>query len=357
MEPSLKQFGWNETTQAAWLALNMPQLVPARVIADFGSMLKVAAPSEWKAEISGKLMHDARHTDLPKVGDWIGLHTFEDGHAYIETVLPRKSELSRKAAGAKVERQVMCANVDVAFVVQALDDDFSIKRLQRYLFQLQQGNIKPILVFNKADKVIDLETYIEQVKTLNVDYIVTSAKTGEGVQAMLDHLQPGETAVLLGSSGVGKSTLTNQLLGRSAQATQEVRERDGKGRHTTIHRELFMLEGGGLLVDMPGIRELQLWGTEDDLEETFDDVTELAMQCKYTTCSHGSEPGCAIHRALANGKLDKAHYENYLKMKRELDYLKTKTSPEAMRIKKRQGIKIMKQHYKDMKTSVKYKKN
>jgi ribosome biogenesis GTPase len=200
-----------------------------------------------------------------------------------------------------------------------------VKRLERFLYQLSVNNIAPVIVLNKADKTEDLKEYMDQLTVFDLPVIITTATLGLGIDTILSLIHPGKTAILLGSSGVGKSTLTNKLLGREIQDTQAVRASDSSGKHTTVHRELFVLPGGGLLIDTPGIRELQLWGTNDELDENFDDIAALASQCKYTTCQHTSEPGCAIQRALHDGTLDMSHYENYLKMKHELTALKTKS--------------------------------
>jgi ribosome biogenesis GTPase len=300
-------------------------------VADFGTSLKVALPEVITAELSGKLAHYTSRQDGPKVGDWVSVRVSSNGHAVIEAVMPRQSELARKAAGNQTIKQVIAANVDVAFVLLAVGNDFNLDRLRRFLYQLSVSNIKPVIVLNKADMTNDIDTYLSHLRSFELPIILTTAIKGKGVSELLDFIQPGNTAVLLGSSGVGKSTLTNYLLGRSAQKTQTVRESDETGKHTTVHRELFVLPGDGLLVDMPGIRELQLWGTEEDLADNFDDVTALARQCKYTTCRHGGEEGCAVQQALKDGRLEPARYAAYVKMKSELQALEQRTTILAKR--------------------------
>jgi len=321
---NLTQFGWTEEFSKKWEALALDGAQPARVIADFGTSLKVAMPEITTAALSGKLAHYTNREDIPKVGDWVVVRPSDFGNATVEALVPRHNEIARKVAGKKAVKQTIAANVDVAFVVLALDNDFSIERLKRFLYQLSIDAIRPIIVLNKADKTNDVAVYIEKLKSLELPIIIATAVEGVGIDQMLAYIPAGQTAVLLGSSSVGKSTLTNRLLGHEEQATQAVRESDATGKHTTVHRELFTLPGGGLLIDTPGIRELQLWGTEEVLAENFDDVTALIRACKYRTCRHQHEEGCAIRTALQSGALSRSHYASYLKMKQELASLKTK---------------------------------
>jgi ribosome biogenesis GTPase len=316
------------------------------VVADFGVSLKVALPDIHMAELTGKLAHYSNRENVPKVGDWVGVRLSDSGHAVIEVVIPRRSEIARKVAGKRAVKQIIAANVDIAFVVIALDGDFSIERLERFLYQLSVSRVAPVIVLNKADKTKDIQSYTDQLGTFNLPIIITTATTSSGVDEILNHIHPGETAILLGSSGVGKSTLTNELLGRSLQKTQTVRTSDSTGRHTTVHRELFTLPNGGLLIDTPGVRELQLWGAEEHLDENFDDIALLVSLCKFSTCRHGSEPGCAIHEALRSGALSMSHYENYLKMKNELNGLKKKSDVRIQRSNKK-SRKILADQAKD----------
>ena len=314
----LETYGWNDYFATALRELTLESCVPGRVIADHGSYLKVVTPTETIAEIAGALTHASEPYQLPKVGDWVALQLSDHNRAIIRAVLPRMSEINRKAAGTGNVRQVLATNVDIAFVVQALDFDFSPSRLERYTYQLRQSNIEPIFIFNKADKALDLPAKLATVKTLNVPFIVTTATAGEGVEDVRAIIQKGKTAVFLGSSGVGKSTLANALLGEERQKTAAVRESDSMGRHTTSHRELFVLPGGGLIIDTPGIRELQLWGEEEYLTSSFKDVEELASQCEFRNCSHTKEVNCAVIRAIEQQVLPAARLESYLKLKNEL---------------------------------------
>lgn len=323
---SLETFGWNERLAHDWQVIShdFAHLTPGRVTADFGTSLRVATPDSITAELSGKIAHYADRQDVPKVGDWVGVH-ITDNNAVIEIVLPRTGEIARAAAGNKTVKQVIAGGIDVAFIIIALDNDFSVDRLRRYLYQLSINSIQPVIVLNKADKTDNVESFIAQLESFEIPILVTTANEDKGVEEILAHIPAGKTAILLGSSGVGKSTITNTLLGDARQKTNAVRESDDSGKHTTVHRELFMLPNGGILIDTPGVRELQLWGTEEDLEENFDDVTTLISRCKYSSCQHGSEEGCAVQAALHDGSLDPKHYAAYVKLKAELGNLKTRT--------------------------------
>lgn len=335
---SLKDFGWTDELQDKWQEASLQGLQPARVVADFGTSLKIALPEVCSAELSGSLAHYRDKEAVPKVGDWVVVQLSDGGQAIVEAVISRRSEIARKAAGNKTVRQVIAANVDIAFVMLAMDNDFSVARLKRYLYQLAIADVAAVIVLNKADKTDDIENYTGQLQSLGLPVVVCAAIAGMGVDDILNHISPGQTAILLGSSGVGKSTLTNRLLGREVQPTQAIRASDSTGKHTTVHRELFVLPNGGLLIDTPGIRELQLWGTEDELDENFDDVAALISHCKYTTCQHGNEPGCAIRQALSDRTLPATHYASYLKMKAELAGLKQKTDV----LKQRSNMKSLK---------------
>lgn len=332
---SLMDYGWNDDKQVEWDRLALTGLRVGRVIADFGTSLKLAMPDIVTAELSGKLAHYTSRDDTPKVGDWAAVHIADHGSATVESVVLRSNEIARKVAGRRAVKQIIATNVDVAFVLLALDNDFSVERLKRFLYQLSVSAVNAVIVLNKADKTDDIQSYRAQVEQLGLPIVVTTATSGAGVDELVAHILPGQTAILLGSSGVGKSTLTNQLLGRETQQTGEVRASDSTGRHTTVHRELFVLPGGGMLIDTPGIRELQLWGTEEALDTNFDDIAQLVSQCKYTTCRHGNEQGCAVRPALEDGTLDKKHYADYVKMKAELSVLAAKSTERTRLASKR----------------------
>lgn len=342
---SLQNFGWNDYFAQQWQQASMSG-IPARVVADFGTSLRLATPDSITAELSGKLAHYSNREQAPKVGDWVAVTISDNGNAVVTQTLTRRGEIARNVAGKRTRKQIIAANVDIAFVILAMDDDFSIERLQRFLYQLSVNHVKPVIVLNKADKTNDVRFFIQQIESLQLPIIVTNGLTGDGVKEIVDHIHPASTAILLGSSGVGKSTLTNKLLGRQAQATQAVRESDSSGRHTTVHRELFMLPNGGMLIDSPGIRELQLWGTEDELDDKFDDVTRLIAQCQYASCKHRSDQGCAVRAALNDGSLDEAHYDRYQKMKKELAILK-KRNDANIKYKNKKSKKNLQRHARD----------
>ncbi|MBC7565126.1 ribosome small subunit-dependent GTPase A [Candidatus Saccharibacteria bacterium] len=349
---TLETYGWNKRLKTAWEGIvhGAPHLVPGRVTADFGTSLRVVTPESYTAELSGKLAHYSDRQSVPKVGDWVGIH-ITDNNAVIETVIPRTGEIARAAAGNKTVKQVIAGNIDIAFILLALDNDFNINRLRRYLYQLSINDVQPVIVLNKADKTDDLQSFIDQLASFDAPIVTTTASEGKGIDSVIDHIPAGKTAILLGSSGVGKSTITNQLLGEARQKTQAVRTSDDTGKHTTVHRELFMLSGGGMLIDTPGIRELQLWGTEDDLEDTFSDVTALISRCKYSSCQHNGEEGCAIRVALDDERLSPEHYAAYIIFKNELVTLQTKkiakSKADSAKAKKRSITKQGKKLYKE----------
>lgn len=348
---TLKNYGWTKKLDEIWINQSTHDTQPGRVVADFGTSLKIAIPEIITAELSGKLAHYTVSDAVPKVGDWVSVQVSDSGHAVISGILPRQSEIVRKVAGGRTKKQIIAANVDIAFVLLALDNDFNVERLRRFLYQLSINAIQPIVVLNKADKTTDLDSYTSQLQSFDLPIITAIATDGVGVEQVLAYIEPGKTAVLLGSSGVGKSTLTNQLLGRDVQKTQAIRESDDSGKHTTVHRELFVLPGGGLLIDMPGIREFQLWGTEEDLEEDFGDILYLTRQCKYSSCQHGSDDGCMIQAALKNGSLDRSRYAAFIKMKKELGGLKDRNI-EVLKRANGKSKQIQKKHARDSKRDI-----
>lgn len=340
---ALNRWGWDSYFEALWGENERENVLPSRVVAEHRGFWRVAGDfGECWAEVSGKLRSAAYESvEWPAVGDWVAVELLDDkSSAVIREVLPRRSGFVRKSPGKKITKQVIAANVDTAFLVSALDGDFNPRRMERYLAQGWASGARPVILLNKADACADARdkaAEMERVR-LGTTVLIISAKTGEGFRELEKFLTPGQTLVLLGSSGVGKSTIANRLLGKAVQGVQPVREGDGRGRHTTTTRELLALPGGALLMDTPGLRELQLWDAADGVSEAFRDIDRLAVQCRFSDCGHETEPGCAVETALSAGTLDQARVENWRKLLREQEFLRRKMDPEA-RDKEKRRIK------------------
>lgn len=330
---SLPSLGWNARIETLFAPFQDRGLVPARVAREDRDRYTVLDESGARpAELAGRLRHDARtRAELPAVGDWVALRPGAASSAVIDAVLPRSSAFVRKVAGETTEEQVVAANVDTVFLVSGLDGDFNPRRVERYLAAAWESGAEPVVVLNKSDLAADLDTRVAEVEAVapGAAVVPLSALGREGLDALAPWLAPGRTVALIGSSGVGKSTLVNALLGVERQATAAVREDDSRGRHTTSHRELIALPGGALLLDTPGMRELQLWGDEDGLGEAFPDVAALAAECRFRDCRHEQEPGCAVLAAAASGALDAARFESWRKLQRELQWLASRQDARA----------------------------
>jgi ribosome biogenesis GTPase / thiamine phosphate phosphatase len=344
---NLELLGWADCFAQAFERYEIAHAVPGRVTLEHKSSHIIQTElGEYAAEITGKLRHQSTQTqNLIAVGDWV-VATLRPSEqkATIHGILPHKSKFSRKAVGGKTDEQVIATNVDVAFLVSGLDQDFNLRRIERYLILTWESGANPVIVLNKADLCSNLEERLAEVAAIapGVPIVALSALQQDGLTELLPYLQPGHTAVLLGSSGVGKSTLTNQLLGEAVQETQAVRQGDARGRHTTTHRELLPLPCGGLLIDTPGMRELQLWAGEESLQETFTDVETLAQRCRFRDCQHEREPGCAVQQALEGGRLDESRLASYQKLQREVSYLARKQDPQALLQEKEKWKKLSK---------------
>jgi ribosome biogenesis GTPase len=290
-----------------------------------GSYLVLTAAGAVRAEVSGTLRRAALDpTALPTVGDWVAVRDGGGVHL-VEAVLPRRSAFVRHGSANATAGQVLAANVEVVFVVVALAAAPNLRRLERFLALAWESGGQPVVLLTKADLCADLDTVLASVVAAAPGSPVhaVSSLTGEGLEDVRSHLAPGRTCVLLGASGVGKSTLANRLLGAEHLATTEIRD-DGKGRHTTTHRELVPLPGGAVLIDTPGLRGLQLWDAEEGLERTFAEVEALIAQCRFADCAHRTEPGCAVLAALDAGTLDRRRWESHQKLQRELRHLASK---------------------------------
>jgi len=325
---TLETYGWDDFFAEPFGPFAAEGFEAGRVFLQHNrALLLYTAEGELQAETTGRLRFHARGAeDLPAVGDWVAFKRVEgEGKAKIHEILPRLSKFARKAAGRETEEQIVAANVDTVFLVTGLDEDYNLRRLERYLIMAFESGAEPVVILNKADLVADAEEKRREVEGIapGVAVFFLSAKRGEGVEQLTGFLGHGRTVALMGSSGVGKSTIVNRLLGSDVQRTQEVRLSDAKGRHTTTHRELFLLPSGGLVLDTPGMRELQLLVSERGLRETFEEIEELAANCRFTDCRHEGEPGCAVREALDSGALDAERYRNYRKMEAEMRHAAT----------------------------------
>ena len=319
--PVLDSFGWGPSFADAFVPFADEGLRPGRVMREHRGLFRVQAEEgEYVAELAGRLRHEARgRADLPAVGDWVALRTGEGLRATIQAILPRRSRFARKAAGDEHAAQVAAANVDTVFLVTGLDRDFNLRRIERYLVLAWESGARPVILLNKVDLSEDAEGARAEVEAIagGAPVHVIGAKEGRGLEGLTPYLQPRQTIALLGSSGVGKSTLLNRLAGAEQQATREVRTSDSRGRHTTTHRQMFVLPSGTLMVDTPGMRELQLWEADAGLEAAFDDVEAIAAACRFTDCAHGAEPGCAVRAAVEGGRLDAGRFASYQKLRDE----------------------------------------
>ncbi len=341
----LETYGWSQALQNDFAAHAAAGLILGRIIIQQRGLYGLAtADGEVRAEISGRLARDAVAGGYPTVGDWVAADPASGGGpAIIQHVLPRATAFTRKQAGGN-NVQVVAANVDVAFLVASLNADLNPRRLERYLAAAWQSGAAPVVLLTKADLCEDVDAAMAAVRAVAAGAPVhaLSSLTGEGLDAVRAYLAPGRTAVMVGSSGAGKSTLANALLGSDHMATGVIREADARGRHTTSHRELILLPGGGLLLDTPGMRELALWDSDEGVAATFDDIEALALTCRFRDCSHANEPGCAVRAALEQGDLEDARWRSFQKLGRELAHLASREDPALRAAERRKWIQIQK---------------
>lgn len=352
---TLSDLGWIDFFAAAFAPFAEQGLVAARVVAQKGLFQVSTGEDEHFAELAGKLRHELDRpggaSGYPAVGDWVALRPpVGDGRALIQAVLPRRSKFSRKAAGRRTDEQVVAANVETILLVSGLDGDFNPRRIERYLTAAWDSGARPVVVLNKLDVCDDPDGCLLEAESVAMGVPVhrVSALTGVNCGELDVYLGPGQTVSLLGSSGVGKSTLINRLLGREAQRTREVREGDDRGKHATTHRELFAAPAGGLLIDTPGLREISLWEGDQGIESAFADVEALAEQCRFADCRHQGEPGCAVEAAAARGELPAARLGSYRKLQRELRQIHLRQDVLARQEEKKKGKaihKALRDHY------------
>lgn len=342
----IEQYGWNATWQEKISATG----IPGRITLEHKNIYRVVTDrGDWLSTLSGKFRHEHLHSEFPAVGDWVMVEQMPgEEKGIIHTVLPRTSQFSRKAAGETSDIQLIAVNVDYVFLVMSLNKDFNIRRLERYLIAAWDSGANPVIVLTKKDQCLDLQPFLNDLETVafGIPAFAVSSVTGEGIGELQKLLSPNLTGALLGSSGVGKSSLINALSGSDLMAVQDIREDDSKGRHTTTHRELVRLPLGGLLIDTPGMREFQLGDYEEGVESGFSDVEQFADDCRFRDCQHGDEPGCRVREALLNGELQQERYRSYNKLKRELAHIERKSDAAAQKAERGKWKQITKDYRK-----------
>jgi ribosome biogenesis GTPase len=323
----LTDLGFNCHFQNSFEKYNLNPYHPARVIAvNRDNYILRNETREVTAEMTGKLLFEAESTqNFPTVGDWVFVDYFnEETFCVIHGILPRLSLLKRKAAGKTVDYQLVAANIDTAFIMQSVDFNFNLNRLHRYLVMVNEGNIKPIVLLSKTDLISseDLGALLSEIQNSigGIETIPFSSVSGKGIEIIHRVIKQGQTYCLLGSSGVGKTTLLNHIIGEDRYAVNTVREKDGKGRHTTNRRQLIFVEGGGMIIDTPGMRELGNFGADSGIHETFKDVVSFAENCRYANCTHINEPDCAVLQAIEENELDVKRYQSYIKLRKESEH-------------------------------------
>ncbi|MEW5848823.1 MAG: ribosome small subunit-dependent GTPase A [Myxococcota bacterium] len=347
----LENLGFTAFFQDAFSRLKQPHLQPARVVREDRGIYTVAATTGFlRAHLAGRLRMTTAPHELPATGDWCAVRPVSgEDKALIVERLPRRTAFMRKKAGTTTEAQVVAANVDVVFLVMGLDEDFNPRRLERYLALARDSGAEPVIILNKLDLAPDPDAQREALTSIagETPILLVSAALGVGLDGLSSYVGPGRTVALLGSSGVGKSTLINALLGQARMVTREVRASDGRGVHTTTFRDLMLLPGGGAIMDTPGMRELQLWGDEDTVAASFPDVEALAATCRFRDCAHQGEPGCAVRQAVEDGTLEASRLASYRRLLDEVAFLQLRQHERHERLRK-DGLGNMAKHFRDL---------
>ncbi|PKK82433.1 MAG: ribosome small subunit-dependent GTPase A [candidate division Zixibacteria bacterium HGW-Zixibacteria-1] len=332
----LTALGWNDKFNEHFDTHRKSGLVPARVALEQKERYSLFSElGELAAQVSGRMRHiSLSRAEFPAVGDWVAVDVRpEEKTATIHAVLPRRSVFSRTAVlgGAKTDEQVLAANIDTVFLVSGLDSDFNLRRIERYVSIAWNSGASPVIILNKADLCDDVDGHKESVESvaLGVPLYAVSAVNHTDLDFLREHVQSGRTSIFLGSSGVGKSTLINRLLGMEQLKVGAVRDYDGKGRHTTTSRQMILLPCGGIVIDTPGLREIQAWSDDSGIDRTFGDIEELAAQCRFADCTHNNEPGCAVREAIKNGSLDAGRLRSYIKLQKEVKYMSIRKDQRA----------------------------
>ncbi|TAJ04391.1 ribosome small subunit-dependent GTPase A [Marinilabiliaceae bacterium JC017] len=348
---TLEDLGYNIELENYRKDQNLDSFEVGRIISEHKERYVVkTTENEYDGETIGNLRFSARsRADFPAVGDWVAISRYDEDKVLIHSVFPRKTTIERQAIGKQGEKQIIAANIDYAFIVQAIGHDFNINRIERYLTICHTSGVKPIIILNKTDLIGDTElgelTSKVRERVKHVPVICISNETHKGIEGLKERLEKGKTYCLLGSSGVGKSTLLNNLSGRQAMKTNTISTSTNKGRHVTTHRELLVLENGGIIIDNPGMREVGIADSTGGLEITFETITKLSGSCKFKDCTHTTEIGCAVMAAVESGEIDKSSYENYLKMEREKEHFESTVAEK--RKKDKDFGKMIKNYKKD----------
>jgi ribosome biogenesis GTPase / thiamine phosphate phosphatase len=342
---NLEDFGWNSYFKEHCDGHRNDNLIPARVTFQGKGMYRLATENgELWAEIGGALRHESLGSgDLPACGDWVLADTPQSrDRTVIRVLLPRRTLFSRKQAGTALGQQVIASNIDTVCLVSGLDSDFNPRRIERYLSIAWESGARPVIILNKADICVDVPVRIAETMSLapGVPVLSVSATDGSGIDEILQFAGRGQTLALLGSSGVGKSSIVNRLLGSSVQDVREIDAYTGRGTHTTAARHLFMLPSGGLIMDTPGMRELQIWSADEGIDATFDDIKTLAERCRFRDCRHLTEPGCQVRAAVARGELDAGRFANFSKLRKEARYIELKSAHSASWVEKERWKKV-----------------